>query len=414
MVRCAATTRTALVTALGTLAACSFSGGSSINVDAAVDIPDATVIDGNEQTIDAPAMFDCADLDARHVDPCAAGGPIGAPAGEPLEALTIDGECTYDTTVGELDCDETETMLGQVDLPQDTGPTLAVLLFESFTVSSGATLRIVGDKPLVVASATEIAIAGLINVGSSRGDNGAANPGAGVDSIDHCTVTDDAGAAGGGGGGGMADLGGVGGDGDNGATGGTAGGALAAIPTGIVVGCPGAPGHDRANAAVGLAGTGGGALELVALTSIEVTGTITAGGMSGGPTGETEEIGGGGGGSGGYLGFDAPVIVFAATAIIAANGGGGGEGSDNAQGEGGNAGTSGLASDTAAAGGTGGGAGGDGGNGSAAATLVGAAGANSVMQGGGGGGGAAGFILVSGTVDEVAGSVVSPDDQPMP
>lgn len=367
--------------------------------DAAVD---AAETDGGERA--------CEMLEARHFDACAVGGP---PPGEPLPAPALTGDCIYDTSTGMLDCGGDSDTVGQVEIAQSGGPTIAVLLFEELTIPEGTTLRVSGDKPLVLASLTTVTIDGDIDARSYRNAGGVPQPGPGSDDQSHCSAPVAAGPSGGGGGGGFAGAGGDGGDGNAMDTGGGPGGAVSP-PALIVAGCSGAPGADEGGNSASTPGAGGGALEIVAGTSITVTGSVLAGGMGAARTGTNDEIGGAGGGSGGYLGFDAPMVTFADGSIVAANGGGGAEGSDDQGNGAGEPGSDSLPSTMAAPGGdVNGAAGGAGGDGSDVAALSGGLGTES-QQGGGGGGGAAGFILVSGDTNAVLGAVISPPVTPMP
>jgi hypothetical protein len=345
--------------------------------------------------------FDCtAWTPPRHFMPCDIPEPTGG--------LTIDGAATYNTTTGEL------TGAGASPPSQVVNGSMLISV-SSFTVTAGGTLRVIGDKPLIVASWTTIEIAGLIDAGSNATDNGAgANP---TDATNGCQThvatvggNNDNGASGGGGGGYLA-KGGNGGQGDGGANRGQGGAAIAQLL--LLGGCAGAAGGTGNNNETGGAGgPGGGAIQLTAQTSITITGKINAGG-GGGLGGKTNNNGtqdgggGGGGGSGGMIGLEAPAVTVMANAAIAANGGGGGQGGgDTMQGSTGEPGTP---SATAAAGGSAGDSvNGHGGAGSAGAAVVGTIGQDSGQNGGGGGGGAAGFIVIAGsqTIDPAA--VVSP------
>ena len=173
------------------------------------------------------------------------------------------------------------------------------------------------------------------------------------------------GGGGGGGGGGRGARGGHGGlmMGNRGGSGGTVAGPLSIEP--LVGGCPGGSSIGRGNG-----GPGGGALQIVSATRIDITGILRASG-AGAPAGA------GGGGGGGSVLLEAPLVTLAGTGIYA-NGGGGacrGNGGGDGFAQGGTAGictTPGI---------------GNGGRGGWLANPPGR-GADAVTAGGGGGGGA--------------------------
>jgi hypothetical protein len=325
----------------------------------------------------------------------------------PGDALVLDqpGTYTYNTDFATL-MDPASTPIH----PPEQSITAAVLIsVNGLTIAHGTTLRVVGAKPLLVASWSKITVDGAIDVASNP-----TGPGAGTNPMTcggHAPAAgnNSTGGSGGGGGGGLSGTGGKGGNGNGQGTGGGVGGATA--PTALAGGCPGAPGGTGLQAG-GVAGDGGGAIQLSAQESIAVTGTINAGGAGGGGAAEVGgqgNGGGGGGGSGGCIGLESPAVSIASGAVLAANGGGGGGGAVNqtAAGSGGRGGD-GAVSATPAVGGTSSNTG-KGGAGGAGATLTGSGGGNDGTFAGGGGGGAAGFVVISSadaTVD--AAAVVSP------
>jgi len=303
------------------------------------------------------------------------------------------------------------------DTPVDTGMsstcaqltganagTVCVVAGTSIAIASDKTLTGTGSKPLVLLATTgEIDVSGTVDVASHTGGT----PGADADPPE-CSAPTAPDACTGGGGGGFGGPGGAGGgvvDANcNLDAGGNVGPAAPATPTTVHGGCPGAPGGvNQSDAASGASGHGGGAVYLIAATSISVTGTIDASGQGGGG-GTVDNGGGGGGGAGGMIGLDAPTITIQAAASVFANGGGGGEG---ARGDGvtaGHAGADPTDASTPAAGGTGTDYGGDGGAGAQGSTLDGTGG--SAEYSGGGGGGGAGVILHFGTLSGTG--VISP------
>ncbi len=399
------------------VAACSFPRASD-NFECAVDsdcaaFPGRTcesgfcVTDGEPDNDAAPPdMFDldCMTWPApAHFMPCM--------IDEPTESLTIDGAFTYDTTTG--------TLSGPGSPPNPLNKVVdgsMLISVVSFTVTSGGTLRVIGDKPLIVASWTTIDIDGAIDVGSNATDLGAgANTG---NCAAHLPARggNSGGGGGGSGGGGFGAAGGRGGNGD-GVNGGNGGAAIAMRPL-LLGGCAGAIGGNADNGEDGgLPGAGGGAIQLTAQMSITIAGQLNAGGQGGlggksNNNNEDDGGGGGGGGSGGMIGLEAPSITIDAGAKLGANGGGGGQGGGNTMT--GTVGADGTATDIQATGGNMGDSAGDGGLGSGGATLVGGLGtngnANGSANGGGGGGGGAGFIVFSSaTAATVApGVVISP------
>jgi hypothetical protein len=262
---------------------------------------------------------------------------------------------------------------------------LRVVSVDSFEVSQGASLRVVGQHPLLVLSWSTIVVAGTIDVSSQVGSLGAGG------NRQDCDVGENgqgASEAGGGGGGGLNQVGKDGGAGNTGANAGGMFGSSMLRPVGFIAGgCRGGNGGG----AGGPGGDGGGAIQLTARTSITIasTGRVHAGGLGG--AGALGNGGGGGGGSGGYIGLDAPLVTTAADSVLAANGGGGGAG---CQGGTGAPGQNGVILNVIATGGSAASCtnGANGGNGGARGAIP-TVGADSVYSGGGGGGGA-GFIVI--------------------
>jgi hypothetical protein len=295
-----------------------------------------------------------------------------------------------------------------------TSPTstdACVIAGTAISLAAGTvTVTVTGTKPLILfATSGAITIDGTLDAASHRG--GTTGPAAGA-AVCRGARNPGTAALGGvlAGGGWGASLGAKGADGGDGykANGffdfhGTA----PDLPTTtkLAGGCDAGDGGDAISNGGGR-GRGGGAIELVALGSITITGTINASGAGG--SGGKNGSGGGGGGAGGIIVLDAPAIAINGKCF--ANGGGGGEGASGASG---GDGSDPAAPDGKASGGKGksdgGGDGGDGGFGSTSPT----AGKNGTQQdpghGGdgaaGGGGGAIGIIKVyptgsaTGTID---------------
>ena len=267
----------------------------------------------------------------------------------------------------------------------DQADKYCVIAGTSFVISTAATLRASGAKPLVLISTSAMFdLSGSIDVSSHAGTL----VGAGGNSED-CVVgsaaTMDSGGAGG-------SFGGKGGDGKTiDGMGGIAAAAMTTFPTKLRGGCQGGAGAGDPR---GVGGNGGGAVEIVA-SKVVMGGQINASG-AGGHGGGSTKCGGGGGGSGGMIVIDSPAISLIGTAAVFANGGGGAQGGETGGGHEGADGGEALAPLIAAVGGkTAGLGGGGGGNGAAGPgskdgdTAVNAPSSNG---GGGGGGGASGFI----------------------
>jgi hypothetical protein len=250
-----------------------------------------------------------------------------------------------------------------------------------------APLRGTGTRALVLLATGTISTSpsGLIDVGSHRvRSQGTPEIGAGADPSE-CNVGELPSGVGGGAGGSFVGRGGFGGY-NEGAS--SAGGSPAPVANAISElrgGCPGQDGGFNA----GSKGHGGGAVLLIAGTSIAIDGMIKATGEGGGGS---DGGAGGGGGSGGMIALEAPTINV--TNLVLASGGGGGAGGGLGAGQSG----SDPLTANAAPGGSSMGQGGPGGNGSkreiAGSGDAGTEGFNSDLAsgGGGGGGGGAGII----------------------
>jgi hypothetical protein len=275
----------------------------------------------------------------------------------------------------------------------------------TITILPGTTVSAVGSRPLVLVALDSIDVEGTIDVSSHR--DATEVIGSAADDP-RCAAGD-----------GLADAaGGTGGAGGALQFAGGAGGAVGSSPGGSVApglttadlhgGCRGGAGGSFFSVGGGARGHSGGAVYLIAPSTITLgaTARILANGEGGGKGGSGGG-GGGGGGSGGLIGIDAPTIQLANGALLLAEGGGGGGGDDlaaNAR-DGADA-----AATTAATGGTAtapAGSGGDGslgGNGQAG--QPGPPAPTSSTGGGGGGGGASGYVLLYGAV--VGSARISP------
>jgi hypothetical protein len=260
-----------------------------------------------------------------------------------------------------------------------------VIAADMITVSG--MVAVTGTRPLVLVAASSLSLDMSSTLDASSHRKGGEQIGAAADPA-ACASGTAAGASGGGAGGSYATVGGAGGNDMAGANGGAAGAVLTPSTT-VSGGCPGEPGNPATGTA-GVAGHGGGALYLIAGTSISISGTLNASGETGtgGAGNNLNGGGGGGGGAGGLIALDAPSVSNAGT--IFANGGGGGEGGGNAFQTGA---TPGDPTPSIANGGAGvSNVGGDGGAGAHGTTqaAAGAAGISFGTNGGGGGGGGGG------------------------
>jgi len=170
-----------------------------------------------------------------------------------------------------------------------------------------ATVKATGSRPLVLVATTTITVSGNLDGAS---DN--ASPGPNSDPA-ICAAGTNALGNGGGYGGSFGGIGGTGG----GVGGGTPAPSVTTIDK-LRGGCASGIGGGNVHAV-----KGGGAVYLIAVGSITVTGTINASGDSG-EAGSGTAQGGSGGASGGMIGFDAPLVTVTSTGQVFANGGGAG------------------------------------------------------------------------------------------
>jgi len=271
-------------------------------------------------------------------------------------------------------------------IAQTGGPEVCLLAYTNITIEG--TLEATGARPLALLATGSISISGEIDVGSYRvGNTPHAGAGEASDALCGAPGTPGADTAGAGGGAGGSFVG-KGGDGAAGrlGAGGAGSTAVAAMGTPMVVrgGCPGGAGATGTGTGGG-SGHGGGAVYLVAVGAIQISGEILA--CGGGGDGGQSAAGGGGAGAGGFIGLDAPTVQV--SGILDALGGGGGEGGGMGGGANGN---SGLTATSAALGGVYNTNGGDGGDGAFATPD--AVSGHQGNSGGGGGGGGTGAIRV--------------------
>jgi hypothetical protein len=321
-------------------------------------------------------------------------GPPGAP-------VMYSGASSIDTGIA-TNCTKT--------FPNPGGPELCVIAGTSVTVNGTLTATV--SRALVLIGATTVSVPGTLDVSSAINVNPRRGAGANAGACANAgNAENDAGGAGGGGGGSFATKGGDGGTGDlnqNGNPPGTARGGNAgnAQPKPAILrgGCRGGDGGTADGQHRGRGGDGGGAVYLIAVTSISITGDVFASGAGGSTDAAANgaEEGGGGGGTGGMIGLDAPALTISGR--VAANGGGGGGGGGTVGGTPGGDGST-TNWDTQATNGGGGGGGGDGARGTTFNATNNINGASS-DGGAGGGGGGIGVVWIDGTVTD--GSKISP------
>lgn len=331
------------------------------------------------------------------------------PAGAP--ALThTNANCIFDTddVVGppakgpHFTCAASANITNPSVVTLSDGREAAVLPLESLTIPAGATLKVAGKRPVILAVKGDVAIHGTISTAAGAVTNGVAG-GAPWRTAAHlpglCPIET---AAGGGGASRSTDTSGGGGGAFCGK------GGNSALPTGtglpVLGGTPygtetlvplvGGSSGGSGDFAPSTGPAGGGAVQIVSGSSIVVsdTGVINMGGWA---SIESSGSRGGGGGSGGAILLEAPFVTV--RGVLAANGAGGSNGYLSHP-------KSGLPSDQPALGG-----GDGGGRGAAGDTAAGTDGRNS-----GGGGGGAGRIRLNagcgGTVTVTPAAIISPSE----
>jgi hypothetical protein len=354
-------------------------------------VDDASVDDADVDAPDAPndALMPCLGSGAWQL--CVTGAM-------PASMVSLTGSINTDTS---------SLCSSAVAWTSITQPDACVIPGASIAITGNTSAT--GSRPLVLFSlgtitqGTNIAL----DVASHRaGTTGAGTQPAVCAAFPQAPMNSAAGA-GGGAGGSFMNMGGGGGAGGNGSTPGLAPAADTTAPTVLRGGCRGQTGAEAATGSAGAFGAGGGAVYLLARTSISLAGPISASGAGG--SGALTAGGGGGGGAGGMIVLSAPSITSSTARLVANGGGGGGAGGAN-NGMGGFDPNPNTLS-TAAPGGSGGagnGCGGQGMGGSGAATTVvagvGEAGSTNNTCGGGGGGGAIGYIRSSVVISGITSS----------
>jgi hypothetical protein len=341
----------------------------------------------------------------------------------------ISGDTTFDTDNGAISGGLNRAAgtgngggIGYVQAPAFStgGAPLGIFVFHNLTVEAAATVRFTGTRAAVLLVGDAAQIAGVIDVAAGRGPRSTPGPGGGGGGSEirpalgcgaggpgtKSPVENDSGGGGAGGG----TDGGPGGD--VGATPGGAGGqtCLPALLEPLQGGSGGGRGSRGGAATAASGGGGGGALQITALGSLAITGTINAGGAGGdgGPTGVDASLdggSGGGGGAGGGILLEAPLVIVGTGATLAANGGGGGGGGGSGSAAGG-AGDNASASLIFAQGGFGAESTNSGATGGAGGPIPSPPDAGGTgTTNGGGGGGAVGAIAIRGRTRMITGRI---------
>jgi len=381
------------------LAACQFTPGktaggasgddggtdSSIEPDAAIDAPacastcqsSTMILDCTSNTaVECPLGCTSDPSGDRCAWPTPSNGADMTHLAGVTKDLTITANTTLETDLGTINVDGTVTFIRSPGLGLQNGMRftllgsgVVVLGVKSLTVQQNARLRIAGSHPVIILSAGDILIEGLVDASANLltcsaptqrqcGGPGGGTGGGPTSTGGGCTgggagFNGSGDETGGGGGGYGTPAGGSGGAGDN--LGG-AGGAGNCSTQEVVPLVGGSGGGGGGNGGVG--GGGGGALQLSALGSILVRtpSSATRAGIrangAGGAEGGLGTGGGGGGSAGAILLEGQKVTIDAATLTANAGGGGGG----NSGGDG----SDGRFDDQGASGGTNGRAGGTG------------------------------------------------------
>jgi Lectin C-type domain len=201
------------------------------------------------------------------------------------------------------------------------GSDAVVLLAHDFRVRAGATLRVSGNRPLILVATGSATIEGTIHAGGDL-TLGTAGPGGNL-GCSNLDASADATWSGGGGGGGFGTAGGKGGNttaagGFNGGAAGAVRGNSQLVP--LVGGCNGGKTGGTFRQ-----GFGGGALQISALGGVAVTGGVINAAGSDGVLPTFSSFGGTGGGSGGAILLEGATLAID-PGSVRVNGGNGGAG----------------------------------------------------------------------------------------
>ncbi|MDP3233369.1 MAG: putative metal-binding motif-containing protein [Myxococcales bacterium] len=323
----------------GGLADAGVDAGSA--VDAGTDAG-ATVVDAGATVVDAGATVVDAGVDAGAFLPPSNFMLAQLPATS--GSLHFDLNCNSTITLNAVGVNAPVITADDICLPpllppfvrvsQGAGnPELIIFTVDRLTIRTNVTLRFVIGTGSAAAMVPIIAVKGnadvfgTIDVTAFPGPgrlgvpaNGVGAGGSFCPTLSNGTTTTN--RSGGGAGGSFGGVGGNGGRGaDSGGTGATAGAAsMSQTLSPLRGGCAGSSGGNGTNL-----GRGGGAIQLWARGTVNITGRILA---AGGPGTVTPIYGGGGGGggSGGAILVEGSAVSFGASALLAANGGSGAQG----------------------------------------------------------------------------------------
>jgi hypothetical protein len=216
-----------------------------------------------------------------------------------------------------------------------TGIELAVLHVRAFGVSTGAQIRVSGNRPLVIIAAADVVLDGIVDASAHAdqpGPGGAPpgmGPGVGGPGQTHPDHSD-----GGGGGAGFGTAGAPGGEGSATTLGGSKGTEYGEASLAILQGGSGGGSGGPDTCPTPLGGAGGGAVQIFSATTIRVlprAGINVGGGGGAAAMNCAWYTAASGGGSGGGLFLQAPSVDNQGT--LAANGGAGGTPTPESPGE---------------------------------------------------------------------------------
>jgi hypothetical protein len=283
--------------------------------------------------------------------------------GSTPQAILLDCDAIFDsggTPSFEEWCGQPEPSIVVDEL---SDPEVVILTFTNFGITDVGSLKLVGERPVILAVFGDGTINGIIDVSADENTPGAGgNHSCGSSAGDNGVGSYVSGSSGGGGGG-YGTSGGMGGNQTawkfSGGSGGDTRGSETLIP--LLGGCPG----GRGGGCYTKSAAGGGAIQISAAGTLTITGEIQANGGDGLP-GCLSKGGGNGGGSGGGILLEGN-IVDTTDGDLSVKGGDGGNGR----------------------------AGGLGGDGANSSDLEGGAGEPEFTTGAGGGGGGYDRILIN-------------------
>lgn len=286
--------------------------------------------------------------------------------GDGLMPVIVTVTATLDTDTGEIsngvrganvDPTKREVINGiafhTTDIPGTTGKKIGVFSFAKLSIGDGKKITAIGTNALAIASATDILLAGQIDMrgtcAASAGGPGGGNGGkvgvpptggdplgAGKNGVSNSSDTNSGGS-----GGGYGDSGGNGtrlAPANQQTNGGLNYGNEKLVPLlGGSGGGRGGDGNSAAQSSGGAGGGGGGAIMMIAVEKITIGGSTFSGINAGGCGGQggtimasTSGTGcGGGGGSGGAILIEAPDVKLDVEGSLVANGGAGGGGANS-------------------------------------------------------------------------------------